>query len=194
MTGAGTCCEHAPVPHHTHAIGGGERMARSKSIAERFWSKVDRRGHGECWPWLASKDGHKRGEFYWSPAAGKITAPRAVWWLTHGAAPPSDLQVCHSCDYPACVNPAHLWLGDYSANARDAVAKGRLVAPVMYGAANPNGRRTHCKRGHLLAGDNLRIVSRKEGRSSRLCLTCQRANQRKYDQRRRSRAKEKSDV
>jgi hypothetical protein len=37
-------------------------------------------------------------------------------------------------------------------------------------------------------------VSRKEGRSSRLCLTCHRANQRKYDQRRRSRTKEKSDV
>lgn len=104
----------------------------------KFWSRVDRSNPTECWPWTAGASAD-RGMMQWR--GRKTLAYRISWELEHGSPPPSHLHVCHHCDNPRCVRPAHLFLGDDLANVRDALSKGRAVAPpVSAGEAHPRAR------------------------------------------------------
>jgi len=95
-----------------------------------FWNKVDRRGENECWPWLAYKQADGYGTFR-VPGDEKVKAHRMAWILMRGEIP-EGLYVCHHCDNPSCVNPAHLFLGTHWDNVQDKVAKGR-----QYNAGRP---------------------------------------------------------
>jgi hypothetical protein len=95
-----------------------------------------------CWEWLATKnsDGYGRVK-----RLGKLeSAHRVSYELYKG---PFDLSkhVCHKCDNPACVNPDHLWLGDYKSNNLDKKEKGRAVGCSMPGEKHPASKLTEDK-------------------------------------------------
>jgi hypothetical protein len=91
-----------------------------------FWAKVDKRGDGGCWEWTAYRMGQGNPDrAYGVFQLGRKTAlaHRVSWALANGREPTKS--ICHRCDNPSCVNPAHLWEGGQSENMIDCSKKGR---------------------------------------------------------------------
>ncbi len=86
----------------------------------RFWERTER--CGDCWLWTGPLvDGrygtttrHRRHHL----------AHRYAYLLTYGPIP-AGIKVCHTCDTPRCINPAHLFLGTQADNVADMIQKGR---------------------------------------------------------------------
>ncbi len=92
----------------------------SKTVEERFWSKVDKTD--TCWNWTAGKNTGGYGHFW---LKGKdAVASRVSWELLNGPII-NNLCVLHKCDNKTCVNPDHLFLGTNKENTEDMFKKGR---------------------------------------------------------------------
>lgn len=91
-------------------------------ISARFWSKVDRRGPDECWPWTSNADRYGRGMF--KLYGTNKCAARVGWLLLFGSLAVGEC-VLHKCDNPNCMNPQHWFSGTQLDNIADRHAKGR---------------------------------------------------------------------
>lgn len=106
-----------------------------RSLEERFWLHVDRRGPDECWPWKAATYPRGYGALSLAGGRGQVTASR-VALAVHGSPVPADMMALHRCNNPTCCNPAHLYIGSYAENMRDKIAAGHHLA----GPAGPRAK------------------------------------------------------
>jgi hypothetical protein len=110
---------------------------------KRFWVKAKIGPDDVCWDWQASKHGQGYGLF--KLKSRTEFAHRIAWRIAHKSDIPNGLCVLHSCDNPACVNPAHLRVGTQQDNMDDKVTRGRQART---GALRPatgmnSGAHTH---------------------------------------------------
>ena len=87
---------------------------------------------GQCWEWTGAKvrDGYGLVGIRNSEIDGKFTGAHRLSWYLYNGPIPNGLMVCHHCDNPGCVNPAHLFVSDRSGNMLDAYEKGRLTTSL----------------------------------------------------------------
>lgn len=123
----------------------------------KFWSKVDT--SGDCWLWLAGVDRNGYGRYN---DQGRTTfAHRFAYQQIKGDIP-NGLVLDHLCRVITCVNPEHLEPVTIGENVRRGIA----LMP----------RKTHCKNGHPISGDNIKLRSNGQPR----CRECQNKASRDY--------------
>ena len=104
-----------------------DELVRFPEYCDKLRDKIDRltlTSDKGCWQWEGIVDKRDRRAVI-KVGTRRWTVARVLMFLLHGEI--GELQACHSCDNPICVNPDHIWLGTCKDNQVDKWRKGRAV-------------------------------------------------------------------
>jgi hypothetical protein len=132
-----------------------------RPLEVRFWSKVVKEPGG-CWTWTgALRHGH--GTIHVGGNNKRVDYTHRIVYRLLDREIPAGMEVDHVCRNRACCNPDHLRF----------VTKGQNCIENNLNPFATNARKTHCKNGHLLAGDNVVWHRRpKDYGPVRCCIVC----------------------
>lgn len=133
---------------------------RKETYWYRFWSVVNKTA--SCWMWIGGLDWHGYGYF---TAYQRRRQAHIISYEIYKGGIPMGLELDHLCRNPGCINPAHLEAVTHKTN----ILRGQTIMAE-------NAKKTHCKRGHELAGNNLHINKKGE----RKCKACDAMRSRNY--------------
>jgi hypothetical protein len=141
-------------------------MTLTADQAASFWSRVDRRGPDECWPWTATIDANDYGLF--SAKIDGVWKTKRAHRLAYEelVAPfPDGLTLDHLCRNRGCVNPAHL-------------EPLTLKENILRGTCPPalNAVKTCCPKGHPYDDKNTYM----DRQGWRRCRECARVTDRRW--------------
>lgn len=176
----GCSVSSCPKPHRRNGLCDthDQRLKRTgttddppkQTLADRFWSKVDRRGADDCWPWTAATNEHGYGVMRPEGQRSGPTVKAHRVSLTLAGVDIEGLVVRHSCDNPPCVNPAHLSVGTKADNSADMVSRDRHAR----GSRSGTSKLTECQvveiRARCAAGELHRVLAAEYG-VSRVAIT-----------------------
>jgi hypothetical protein len=137
-----------------------ESVNEAKLLA-RLLSRVDM--PTGCWQWTGADDGNGYGTI---DVEGTPRKTHRVAYLLFRGTIPEGMEPDHLCRNRRCINPWHLEL----VTKRENILRGE-------GLAAKNARKTHCKHGHLLQGDD---VYTNPITGKRACRVCGRGHEKAY--------------
>ena len=130
-----------------------------QTLADRFWSKVDKRGPDDCWLWTAAVNEHGYGVMRpQGQRSGPTVKAHRVSLMLAGVNV-EGLLIRHAWDNPPCVNPTHLSVGTHADNSADRVSRERQARGSRNGTSKLTEKQVAEIRARAAQGDLHRAIA-----------------------------------